>query len=257
MRNVVREPAVRRVEIPLERCPAALDGYRIVQLTDLHIGPILGRGFAAMLARRVEALAPDLVAVTGDMADGSARKLADEVAPLADLQAPDGVFFVTGNHELLSRAEPWVTQARQLGMRPLRNEHVAVRRDGAAFTLAGVNDHTGRLWGPSQAEDVPAALAGAPADLPVVLLAHDPNSFREARRLGVDLQISGHTHAGQLWPFRWLVRLVIRWVDGLHRDGPATIYVSRGTGFWGPPMRVGAPAEITEIVLRAAGPSAR
>jgi predicted MPP superfamily phosphohydrolase len=248
LRNGLRVPAVRRVEIALARWPRALDGFRIVQISDIHIGPILGRGFARALTERVNALAPDLVAVTGDLVDGPVEKLSDDVAPFAELRGRHGVFFVTGNHDVYSGGEPWVERVRELGMRPLRNERVAI--GGAeGFDLAGVDDHRGD-WVRGSTEDVAAALAGRDPARAVVLLAHDPGSFRRAASHGVDLQLSGHTHGGQIWPFNFVVRLAVPWVAGIHRVGASRLYVSRGSGFWGPPMRLFAPAEITEIVLR-------
>lgn len=249
-RGILRPPAVRRVEVPLARWPAALDGLRLVQISDVHIGPLLGRDFSTALAERVHALAPDLVAVTGDLADGPAAHLADEVAPLGALHAPLGVYFVTGNHDYYSGDAAWVARVRELGWQPLRNARVALERAGAVFDLAGVDDHRGD-WVRGSAEDLPRALAGRDRERPVVLLAHDPSTFRKAARAGVDLQLSGHTHGGQIWPFRWLVRLAVPFVAGLYRVGESTLYVSRGTGFWGPPLRLGAPGEITEIVLRS------
>ncbi len=254
VRSALRPPMLRRVEVALPRWPEALDGYRIVQISDIHIGPILDRRFAAELVRRVNELEPDLVAVTGDLVDGSERLLRDEVAPFAGLRGRDGVYFVTGNHDYFSGVDPWVERVRELGMRVLRNEHVTLGEGDARFDLAGVEDHRSGLYSRGPGEDLDAALAGRDPDRPVVLLAHDPSSFRGALHRGVDLQISGHTHGGQIWPFVWVVRLVIPWVAGLHREGDSWCWVSRGTGFWGPPMRLLAPAEITELVLRREGP---
>jgi predicted MPP superfamily phosphohydrolase len=247
----LRRPAVRRTELRLARWPAGLDGFRIVQISDLHIGPLLGQRFGADVAARVNALAPDLVAVTGDLVDGTVATLADEVAPLAALRARHGVFFVTGNHDYYSGADAWLAHLGGLGFRALRNERVTIGEGGAVFDLAGVDDRHARLFGGDHGEDVPRALAGRDPARAVVLLAHDPGTFKEAAAHDVDLQLSGHTHGGQLWPFRYLVRLAIPWVAGHHARGASRLYVSRGTGFWGPPMRLFAPAEITEIVLRA------
>jgi uncharacterized protein len=249
LRNGLRVPAVRRVEIALARWPRALDGFRIVQISDIHIGPVLGRGFAAALTERVNALAPDLVAVTGDLVDGPVEKLREDVEPFAALRGRHGVFFVTGNHDVYSGGEPWVERVRELGIQPLRNQRVAIGGAGG-FDLAGVDDHRGD-WVRGSSEDLAAALAGRDPARAVVLLAHDPSSFRRAAANDVDLQLSGHTHGGQIWPFNFIVRLAVPWVAGLHRVGASQLYVSRGSGFWGPPMRLLAPAEITEIVLRA------
>ncbi len=247
----LRKPRLERVEIHLARWPRALDGFRIVQISDIHIGALLDRRFAQAVTERVNALAPDLIAVTGDLVDGSVKHLEDEVAPFAALRAEHGVFFVTGNHDYYSGADPWLEVVRTLGMRALRNERVEIRRGDAVFDLAGVDDHRGYLFGPGHGEDVARAFAGRDTDRAVVLLAHDPSTFKTAAPLGVDLQVSGHTHGGQIWPFGYFVRLVVKFVAGHYRQDEAQLFVSRGTGFWGPPMRLGAPAEITEIVLRA------
>jgi hypothetical protein len=175
------------------------------------------------------------------------------VAPLASLRARHGVFFVTGNHDHYSGATAWCEALGALGIRVLRNERAAIGAGDAAFDLVGVDDHRGDLLGQGGGEDLDRALAGRDPARPAVLLAHDPSTFKRACSLGIDLQLSGHTHGGQIWPFVWLVRLAIPFVAGLYRRHGAVLYVSRGTGFWGPPMRLRAPAEIGEIVLRSAG----
>jgi predicted MPP superfamily phosphohydrolase len=252
LRGALRPPGVKRVELALERWPAGLAGFRIVQISDIHIGPILDRRFAAELVERVNALTPDLIAVTGDLVDGSVTRLRDEVAPFAGLRARHGVFFVTGNHDYFSGADPWAEHVAGLGLRVLRNERVPIRAGEDVFDLAGVEDHRANLVPGGLVEDLPAALEGRDPERAVVLLAHDPGTFREASRRDVDLQISGHTHGGQIWPFVYFVRLAVPWVAGHYRRGRSQLWVSRGTGFWGPPMRIGAPAEITELVLRPA-----
>jgi predicted MPP superfamily phosphohydrolase len=252
LRSGLAPPQLRRVEFELPRWPAARDGYRIVQISDIHIGPILGRAFASKLVARVNALAPDLVAVTGDLVDGKVALLADEVAPFGGLRARDGVYFVTGNHDHYSGANDWAQAIAALGVRVLRNERVAIGEGARAFDLVGVDDHRSGLEDRSAGgEDLERALAGRDPARPAVLLAHDPSTFRRAATCGIDLQLSGHTHGGQIWPFGLLVRLVIPTVAGRYAKGAAQLYVSRGTGFWGPPMRLFAPAEITEIVLRS------
>jgi hypothetical protein len=249
--SALRPPRLAKVEISLARWPRALDGFRIAQISDIHIGPLRDRRFSRHVTERVNALAPDLICVTGDLVDGAARLLADEVAPFGELRARHGVFFVTGNHDHYSNANAWVQVVESLGITPLRNRHVVIQREGAAFTLAGVDDHRGG-FGDGQREDLPAALAGRDPALPVVLLAHDPNTFKRASQSSVDLQLSGHTHGGQIWPFRHFVRLAVPFVAGRYSRDGAELYVSRGTGFWGPPMRLFAPAEITELTLRSA-----
>jgi hypothetical protein len=257
LRQGLAPPSVRRVEIPLARWPQALDGFRIVQISDVHIGPLLDRRFATEIATRVNALAPDLVAMTGDLVDGSVARIGDELEPFSAIRARHGVYFITGNHDFYSGADAWVERVQELGWRALRNERVVIGDGDSRFDLAGVDDHHGALFGPGHGEDLARALGGRETARPVVLLAHDPATFRRASQHGVDLQLSGHTHGGQIWPFRYLVRLTVPWVAGLYRLGASAVYVSRGTGFWGPPMRLGAPSEITELVLRAvAVPSA-
>ncbi len=254
MRGWRRGPKLQQLDVFLPRWPAALDGFRIAQISDIHIGPLLDRRFARELTERVNALDADLIAVTGDLVDGSLSKLRDEVEPFGALRARQGVFFVTGNHDHYSGANDWSGRMQELGMRVLRNQRVTLEQDGSRFELAGVDDHRSgyETFG---GEDLDAALAGLPlADAPdraVILLAHDPTTFKKASRMGVDLQLSGHTHGGQIWPFGYFVRLAVPFVAGLYRRGDAQVYVSCGTGFWGPPMRLGAPAEITEIRIRS------
>ncbi len=250
MSSALAGPVVRRVEVRLARWPRGLDGFRIVQISDLHLGPLLDRRFAAQIVSRCNALAPDLVAITGDLVDGSVRRIGAEVAPLRELRAPHGVFFVTGNHDHYSGPDAWVGRVRELGIRVLRNERVVVGAGDASFDLAGVEDHNAQLLGGTHREDLPRALADRDPARPVLLLAHDPATFHAAARLGVDLQLSGHTHGGQIWPFRYLVRLSTPFVAGHYTKNGAQLYVSSGTGFWGPAMRLRAPAEITEIVVR-------
>jgi hypothetical protein len=250
MASVLKPVAVKRVRVPLAKLPASLSGYTIVQISDIHVGPTIGRGFIEQLVARINALEPDLVAITGDLVDGTVEQLGALVAPLRDLRARDGVYFITGNHEYYSGANEWVAFLPTLGIRVLRNERVAIRGEGG-FDLAGVDDWEADRFGHGHGADLPRALAGRDASRAVVLLAHQPKQVAQAAAMGVDLQLSGHTHGGQLFPFNYLVKLQQPFVAGLHAHGATTIYVSAGTGYWGPPMRVGAPAEITRIELVA------
>jgi hypothetical protein len=249
--NVRGPVAVARVPVALPRLRGGR-AWRVAQLSDVHIGPTLGREWLAGVVDRVNAERPDLVVITGDLVDGSVEALAEHVAPLARLVAPHGVFFVTGNHEYYSGAVDWCAHLTSLGIRVLRNECLAIGEDDG-FTLAGVDDWTAHQFArlaPGHRHDLEGALREAPPDRPVVLLAHQPKSVREAAPRGVDLQLSGHTHGGQLIPFNLLVRFQQPHVAGLERVSDRTqIYVSRGTGYWGPPMRLGAPAEITLLTL--------
>lgn len=237
--HVARGPVVKRVRIPLAKLPAASDGYTIVQLTDVHIGRVLGRRFAADVVAKVNALAPDLIVITGDLIDGRLEELRAHVEPLRALRARDGVYAVTGNHEYYWNAGAWLEHLRSLGLHILRNQHVRI---ADSLDLAGVDDS-------SATEDVPRAVAGHDPALPLVLLAHHPRTVLRAVDAGVDLQLSGHTHGGQLLPLGWLSRLFDPRVAGLGRFGATWLYVSEGTGFWGPPMRVGTSSEITHLTL--------
>lgn len=252
VRTALRAPVLERLELRLARWPSALDGFRIVQITDIHLGPLRDRRFAAALVERCNALHPDLVAITGDLVDGGIERIAAEVEPFAGLQAVHGAYFVTGNHDYYSGVDLWVGCIEALGIRALRNQRIGIERDGAGFDLAGVEDHHAHLVSDAYREDVAEALAGRDSQRALVLLAHDPLTFRRASALGVDVQLSGHTHGGQLWPFRYLVRLSTPYVVGHYQRDGAHLYVSRGTGFWGPAMRLFSPAEITEITLRSA-----
>ena len=247
--NARRTARVVRVEVPLAGLPGALEGLRIVQISDIHVGPTIKQEYLQAIVDRVNALAPDVVAITGDLVDGSVAELASHVAPLAALRARHGVFFVTGNHEYYSGVHGWVEELRRLGIRVLHNEHVVLREGEAALVLAGVPDYTGHHFDPGHRSDPAQALAGAPADAPRVLLAHQPRTATAAAQAGFDLQLSGHTHGGQFLPWRFFVPLQQPYTAGLHQLGRLQIYVSRGTGYWGPPKRLGAPSEIAELRL--------
>lgn len=249
LRGGLGEVGIKEVPVRLERLPKELSGLTIVQLTDVHVGPLIGKRFVDQIVEKTNALRPDVVAITGDLVDGSVRELFEHVAPLARLRARYGVYFVTGNHEYYSGVEDWIEQLRRMGIRVLRNERVTIG-DAASFDLAGIDDAFSHRYGRGHGPDLDRALAGRDPERELVLLAHQPSAVHDAARLGVGLQLSGHTHGGQIWPFGMLVPLAQPYVAGLHRHGDFTqIYVSQGTGFWGPPMRLGAPAEITKVVL--------
>jgi predicted MPP superfamily phosphohydrolase len=237
---------VKRVSVTIDRLTKGAAGMRIVQISDVHVGPTIGKDFIERIVARINELQPDAVAITGDLVDGSVAELAEHVAPLAKLEAKHGVFFVTGNHEYYSGADEWIAHLRSLGVRVLRNEHVRIGGEDG-FDLVGIDDHSAA--GNGHGSDLKKALAGREQERACVLLAHQPRGIELADELGVDLQLSGHTHGGQMFPWNFAVRLQQPFVAGLHRLARAQIYVSRGTGYWGPPMRVGAPAEITEIKL--------
>lgn len=246
MQSALGETAIARVKVVLSglRRP----GYRIVQITDVHVGPTIGEGFVRRVVDRINALAPDAIVITGDLVDGSVADLRKQVAPLADLVAKDGVFFVTGNHEYYSGADAWLAHLASLKIRVLRNERVALGGEGG-FDLAGVDDHSSHTFGRGHGQDIPKAVAGRDPKRALVLLAHQPRATLEAALHGVGLVLSGHTHGGQMVPWNHVVKLQQTFVAGLYQHEGTQVYVSRGTGYWGPPMRVGAPAEITEIEL--------
>lgn len=253
IRSALGPVEIRRVRVRLARLPRAQHGLTIVQITDLHVGPTIGRAVVEDVVNRTNALSPDIVAITGDLVDGSVSALRDAVAPLANLRARHGVFFVTGNHEYFSGADEWLNELPRLGIRVLGNERVSIGEGDASFDLGGVEDRSAHRYGGLEPEAaLRRALDGRDPRRELVLLAHQPRSFPDAAPLGVGLQISGHTHGGQIWPFGFLVRLQQGFWPGLHRHGDAQIYVSRGTGYWGPPMRLAEPAEITHLTLESA-----
>jgi predicted MPP superfamily phosphohydrolase len=248
--NARRLARVVRVDVPIAGLPQELDGYAIVQISDIHVGPTIKRAYLNAIVNKVNSLKPDAIAVTGDLVDGSVQRLALHTAPLARLAAPDGVFFVTGNHEYYSGAEQWIAEVRRLGLRVLLNEHVIRRRGQAALMIAGVTDYTAQHFNPAHKSDPQQAAAGAPDDVAVkVLLAHQPRSAPAAADAGFDLQLSGHTHGGQFFPWNLFVPLQQPFVAGLNRVRSLWVYTSRGTGYWGPPKRFGAPSEITLVRL--------
>lgn len=246
---VARAPRVRRVTIALKGLPEAFEGYRIAQLTDVHIGETLTRTFAEQVTQTVNALAADAVVVTGDMIDGSVAKLRDEVAPLGQLRGRDGVFFVTGNHEYYHGGSSWEAEAGRLGMTVLHNQHVVVRRGDAALVIGGVPDVEGARFSAQHVPDAAATFEGAPAGAPRILLAHQPRFAKRVGDVRVDLMLSGHTHGGQMFPFMFFVKLQQPVIAGLATLWGVLTYTSAGTGYWGPPFRIGPRGEIAELIL--------
>ncbi|WP_344413285.1 metallophosphoesterase [Pseudonocardia ailaonensis] len=250
--EALRVPRVREREVVLDRLGPGLDGARVVVLTDTHFGPLDRTRWSERVAAVVRGLEPDLLVHAGDIADGDVARRGGQARPMVELTAPLGRFSIVGNHEHFSGAEQWVAHLRDLGWQVLVNAHAVVERGGDELVVAGVDDPAGRGRPLSGGPDLDAALTGAAPDLPVLLLAHQPSQVGAAVAAGVDLQVSGHTHGGQIWPFHLIVRLEQRALAGLSRRGERTqLYTSRGTGFWGPPLRVFAPSEITVLVLRA------
>jgi predicted MPP superfamily phosphohydrolase len=249
-----RQASVVNLTIPLPKLPPAFEGFRIVQITDIHAGLTVKRDWIESIAQQVDSLTPDLIALTGDLADGSVTALRHHVEPLAALRAPHGKFFVTGNHEYYSGAEPWVEEANRMGYRVLLNEHTLISRHGARIVLAGVTDHGAGEFLPHHRSDPAKAIAGAEDDLVRILLAHQPRSILGAESLGYGLVISGHTHGGQFFPWNLLATLAQPYIKGLHKRQGTWVYVSKGTGYWGPPVRLAARSEITVFTLTAAPP---
>ncbi|CAN5743268.1 metallophosphoesterase [soil metagenome] len=240
------------VPITLSKLPKALDGFTIVQLTDVHVGGTIGKPFIDELVERAMALKPDMFALTGDFIDGSVADLSPHMEAFKTLAAPHGVYFTTGNHEYYAGVDPWIAWWRSIGVRVLRNERVSIEKNGGAFDLAGVDDHGAYKYS-GHGMDLPTALADRDESRALVLMAHQPRQVHIAARHGVDLQISGHTHGGQVWPWHYIVAFQQGGlVAGRYRIGDTQLYVSRGVGYWGPPVRVGAPPEITRYILRSA-----
>ena len=244
-------PPIKDIPIELGRFPAHLDGFTMLQLTDIHVGNTISREFVENVVARTNSAKPDLIAITGDLVDGSVADLADAVAPLADLKAQYGVYFVTGNHEYYSGADDWVAHVRSLGIRVLRNERVRVGGEDG-FDLAGVDDHDAGRW-PGHGPNLAKAVHGRDPNRELVVLAHQPRQIHESVKHGAGLQLSGHTHGGQIWPWHYLAMAQQNGLLAGHSyHGNTQLYISRGTGHWGPPVRLFAPAEISRVILRSA-----
>lgn len=251
VRQAYMAAEVVEVEIPIANLPQALDGFRIAQVSDIHVGPTVRGSFLAGIVHRVNELEADMVAVTGDLVDGSVASIGRDVAPIAGFKSRHGTYFITGNHEYYAGAERWIAFLRSHGVTVLLNEHVVLEHDSSRLMLAGVTDHRAGRQVPGHTTDPAGAAAGAPACPARVLLAHQPRSAYAAAKTGAyDLQLSGHTHGGQYVPFSWLINLFQPFAVGLHRHEGMWVYTNRGTGYWGPPIRTGVRPEITSVVLR-------
>lgn len=248
--NARRVARIVDVEIPIPDLPEALNNFTIAQISDVHVGPTIKRRYLQAIVDRVNHIDADLIAITGDLVDGHVNHLAPHVEPLAELRARYGTYFVTGNHEYYSGVHGWIDELRRLGIQVLINEHVVVDHQGATVLVAGVTDYSAHTVEPAHRSDPEAALAGAPHDVAVrLLLAHQPRSGMAAAEAGFDLQLSGHTHGGQFLPWNFFVRFQQPFTAGLRRIDQLWVYTSRGTGYWGPPKRLGAPSEITRLRL--------
>ena len=248
MANALGPPDLLRLPVRLRRLDPAFNGFRIALVSDIHLGPLAGRSHTERIVAMINETEPDLVAIVGDLVDGTVQQLGSAAEPLQDLVSREGSFFVTGNHEyFVDDTTAWLGELERLGVQPLRNENTVIRRGRAAFDLAGVNDIAGEQR--SDPPDFDRALSGTDPSRPTILLAHQPVQVEQAAARGVDLQLSGHTHGGQMWPFHYIVRLVQPSLAGLSTVEDTQLYVTRGAGFWGPPVRVGAPPDITVLSL--------
>lgn len=248
--NALGRPDLLRVPVRLPRLDPAFDGFRVAVVSDIHLGPLLGRAHTERIVSMINATEPDLVAVVGDLVDGTVAELGAAAEPLRDLASGEGTFFVTGNHEyFVEDTTGWLRELERLGMHVLRNENTRIRRAGAAFDLAGVNDPAGES--DADGPDLERALTGTNGDAATVLLAHQPIQVGQAAQRGVDLQVSGHTHGGQMWPFHYATALAQPSLAGLSQVGRTQLYVTKGAGFWGPPVRIGAPPDISLLTLHS------
>jgi uncharacterized protein len=244
VKTALGPPQINRVQIPLAKLPRAMDGTRLAVVSDIHLGPLAGSHHVGRIVELINSTNADIVCVVGDLVDGTVAELGRFARPLADIESRRGAYFVTGNHEYYSGFRPWVDEVARLGVRPLRNERLEL----GGLDLAGVNDLGGADFG--DAPDFGKALGDRDAARPVVLMAHQPVVAHQAAKYGVDLQVSGHTHGGQMVPFNLLVRLQQPVVSGLGTVDGVPVFVTNGAGFWGPPVRVGAPPQVTVIDLR-------
>lgn len=247
--NARRLPAIREVKVPIQDLPPGLQGFTIAQISDIHVGLTIDRHYLKGIVERVNRIDADMVALTGDLVDGQVQWLHEHVEPLKDLRSRYGTFFVTGNHEYYSGAHDWIDYLQQLGLRVLLNEHVVLDHHNSTLVVAGVTDYSAHVFDENHRSDPAAALAQAPLHATRILLAHQPRSIFAALNADYHLQLSGHTHGGQFMPWNWFVPLQQPFTAGLHWHKKQWIYISRGTGYWGPPKRFGAPAEITHLIL--------
>ncbi|EQA44336.1 calcineurin-like phosphoesterase family protein [Leptospira broomii serovar Hurstbridge str. 5399] len=247
-----KSPALKKVSIKVPGLPEGLEGFKIAQLSDIHIGPTIKKGFLEGVVRRTNELDADLVAITGDLVDGTVSLLREHTTPLRDLSSKYGTFFVTGNHEYYSGAIAWIHELKEMGVNVLLNQNKLIAHKGATIAVAGVTDYKAHSVIPNHRTDPERAAIGIEGADFKLLLAHQPNSIFEAAKAGFDLQLSGHTHGGQYFPGNLLIHIFQKFVAGLSKWEGTQLYVSRGTGYWGPPLRIGAPSEITLLILERA-----
>lgn len=242
-------PWVKHVEIPLERLPQEFHGFRILQISDLHVSALIGRRYVNRVVRLSNRETPDLIVLTGDFVDGHVDDLREDFSHLSGLISKDGSYFITGNHEYYHDGSAWVAEHERMGHNVLLNTHAKIRRGDSEIALIGLPDRTAGSFVKSHAPNMDQAMQGLDSEIVKILLAHQPGCYEEASQRGVDLQLSGHTHGGQFFPWQYVVKLVHRYSKGLARHGNMWIYVNQGTGFWGPPVRATIPPEITVLTL--------
>jgi predicted MPP superfamily phosphohydrolase len=255
--NARRTATVVNIDVPIVNLPEALQGFTVAQISDIHVGPTIKTKYLQRIVTKVNGLNANLVAITGDLVDGSVKDLGHHIAPLSQLTSTHGTFFVTGNHEYYSGAQSWIDALRALGVQVLMNEHVLVHHsidaqdpETALMVVAGVTDFSAHHFDEAHRSDPHKAMANAPDHAVFkMLLAHQPRSAQAAADAGFDLQLSGHTHGGQFWPWNHFVPFQQPFTAGLHKLQELWVYTSRGTGYWGPPKRFGAPSEITHLRL--------
>ena len=245
-----RGPFIIKHDIYLKNLPDVFENFSIAQISDLHVGPTIKRPYVEHVLEKISRLNPDLIAVTGDLVDGSVKYLKSELQPLKDMTPSYGTFFVTGNHEYYSGVDQWLDETDRLGMKNLVNTNELISKAGAQIAIAGITDLRAHQINPAHRSDPELALRSVPDDITKIVLAHQPNSIHSVHETGADLQLSGHTHGGQFWPFTYPVKMINPYIAGLHDHQGTQIYVNRGTGYWGPPLRIGVPSEITLIRLK-------
>lgn len=251
VKNYYSNAVVKKFKVALKGLPEALKGFKIVQISDLHLGQMMTKKTLEQVVDQVNSLKPDLIAITGDLADGPTTKLLREANPLKNLKAEKGIYFVTGNHEYYSGVENWTFAIDKMGIKVLNNENIKIRREDDYFYLAGVTDHEGKNFGREHASDFEKALSGLENGKKKILLAHQPIAVQKASEYGADLVLAGHTHGGQIWPFNYFVYLQQPYLKGFYDYNGTKLYVNQGTGCWGPPVRLGSKNEITQIILDA------
>lgn len=246
-----KTPAVKDVLIPVNHLHPDLDGFSIVQITDIHLGSTIKKDFLERVVAQVNALSPDIVALTGDLVDGYVKDMGDQTQPLLDLTSVHGNFFVTGNHEYYFNALQWIEHMELMGFTVFNNSHRLITQGQGRLLLAGVTDLRADRFVPAHRSDPVKAMENAPDAHIKILLAHQPKSVFDAARAGFDVQLSGHTHGGQFFPWNLVVGLNQPFMAGPYRHENVFLHVSRGTGYWGPPMRLGSPSEITRVILKS------